>query len=82
MEEHFECESLDIILKLMSVSQFMNNSNIYQVPHYKILPCIYFRCSGVNLLIASISRGSVVVKALGYKPESRGFETPLLKPGL
>jgi hypothetical protein len=27
------------------------------------------------LVISSRARGNLVVKALGYKPESRGFET-------
>jgi hypothetical protein len=88
---HLRCICLESILLLMLDTRIRStsSSNVHGSGTPAILPCLCFLSISRNynifllnpfqyitqLTIMSGARGSVVVEALCYKPEGRGFET-------
>jgi hypothetical protein len=50
-------------------------TRVFIIIHTTLFPFVLFICTLCHISVYSGARGSVVVKALCYKPEGRGFDS-------
>jgi hypothetical protein len=69
-DNHSENQNFVIIVSSFEASNFLKNKTQIVMPYIFLFSKLL-----VDYLTMKGKRGSVVVKALCYKPEGRGFET-------